>query len=77
MDRAIHVAKRPVLSQASSTKKPEKLHLLKDDFSRAMIDFIPVAMRDITKSTPEGSRSGWGDVGGLHDIRSAIEEVSV
>lgn len=31
-------------------------------------------MRDITKSSPEGGRSGWDDVGGLVDIRNAIKE---
>lgn len=40
-----------------------------------MHDFLPVAMRDITKSTPEAGRSGWDDVGGLSDIRNAIQEV--
>jgi peroxin-1 len=45
-----------------------------DDFSRAMHDFLPVAMRDITKSSPVGDRSGWDDVGGLVDIRNAIKE---
>lgn len=39
-----------------------------------MHDFLPVAMRDITKSSPEGGRSGWDDVGGLVDIRNAIKE---
>lgn len=40
-----------------------------------MHEFLPVAMRDITKSTPEGGRSGWDDVGGLSAIRNAIKEV--
>lgn len=40
-----------------------------------MHEFLPVAMRDITKSAPEVGRSGWDDVGGLTDIRNAIVEV--
>lgn len=40
-----------------------------------MREFLPVAMRDITKSTPEVGRSGWDDVGGLNDIQNAIKEV--
>lgn len=40
-----------------------------------MHDFLPVAMRDITKSASDDGRSGWDDVGGLVDIRNAIKEV--
>ncbi|KAJ0076240.1 hypothetical protein Patl1_34722 [Pistacia atlantica] len=49
--------------------------LVRDDFTQAMHDFLPVAMRDISKPSPEGGRSGWDDVGGLNDIRNAIKEV--
>lgn len=52
------------------------MSLLRDDFLRALHDFLPVAMRDITKTAPEGGRSGWDDVGGLSDIRNAIKEVN-
>ncbi|XP_042500336.1 peroxisome biogenesis protein 1 isoform X2 [Macadamia integrifolia] len=34
-----------------------------------------VAMRGVTKSASEGGRSGWEDVGGLIDIRNAIQEM--
>ncbi|XP_019233051.1 PREDICTED: peroxisome biogenesis protein 1-like [Nicotiana attenuata] len=40
-----------------------------------MHDFVPVAMRDITKPAADGGRSGWEDVGGLNDIRNAIIEM--
>lgn len=40
-----------------------------------MRDFLPVAMRDITKSAADDGRSGWDDVGGLIDIRNSIKEV--
>ncbi|KAJ0079933.1 hypothetical protein Patl1_24533 [Pistacia atlantica] len=43
--------------------------LVRDDFTQAMRDFLPVAMRDISKPFPEGGCSGWDDVGGLNDIR--------
>lgn len=55
--------------------KSENPTLIRDDFSRAMHDFLPIAMRDVTKSAPEGGRTGWDDVGGLVDIRNAIKEV--
>ncbi|KAJ0044700.1 hypothetical protein Pint_05683 [Pistacia integerrima] len=48
--------------------------LVRDDFTQAMHDFLPVAMRDISKPSPEDGRSGWDDVGGLNDIRNAIKE---
>lgn len=59
----------------SAVGKDEIPTLLKEDFSLAMHEFLPVAMRDITKSAPEVGRSGWDDVGGLVDIRNAIKEV--
>lgn len=40
-----------------------------------MNEFLPVAIRDITKPATEGGRSGWDDVGGLTDIRNSIKEV--
>jgi peroxin-1 len=63
------------LPSHSAFDKDEKPTLLKEDFSLAMHEFLPVAMRDITKSSPEVGRSGWDDVGGLTDIRNAITEV--
>lgn len=75
VDRAIHSSIGRLEPSQSSADKSEKFSLKKDDFLRAMHDFLPVAMRDITKSTSEGGRSGWDDVGGLSDIRNAIKEV--
>ncbi|KAI7999318.1 Peroxisome biogenesis protein 1 [Camellia lanceoleosa] len=40
-----------------------------------MQGFLPVSLRDISKSAPEGGRAGWEDVGGLTDIRNAIKEM--
>lgn len=75
VDRTVHAAIGRFLPHRLSVDKCEKPTLLRDDFSQAMHDFLPVAMRDITKSAPEGGRSGWDDVGGLVDIRNSIKEV--
>ncbi|KAK6131484.1 hypothetical protein DH2020_034770 [Rehmannia glutinosa] len=53
----------------------EKPTLVRDDFLQAMQNFLPVAMRDITKPSNEGGRSGWEDVGGLDEIRNSIKEM--
>ncbi|KAG8643609.1 hypothetical protein MANES_11G051180v8 [Manihot esculenta] len=75
VDRTVHAAIGRFLPSHCTLEKHEVPTLVRDDFSRAMHDFLPVAMRDITKSAPEGGRSGWDDVGGLKDIRSAIKEM--
>lgn len=75
VDRTVHAAIGPFLPSHSTFEKHDIPTLIKDDFSRAMHEFLPVSMRDITKSAPEGGRSGWDDVGGLSDIRNAIREV--
>ncbi|KAG7990266.1 hypothetical protein I3843_02G017200 [Carya illinoinensis] len=75
VDRSVHAAVGRFLPSHSAFKVDGKPTLLKEDFSLAMHDFLPVAMRDITKSTPEAGRSGWDDVGGLSDIRNAIQEI--
>ncbi|KAE8009972.1 hypothetical protein FH972_006373 [Carpinus fangiana] len=75
VDRSVHAAIGRFLPSHSAFDKDEKPTLLKEDFSLAMHEFLPVAMRDITKSSPEVGRSGWDDVGGLTDIRNAITEI--
>ena len=74
VDRTIHAAVGRFLPN-HSTGEHEKPTLVKDDFVCAMHDFLPVAMRDITKSATESGRSGWDDVGGLADIQNGIKEV--
>lgn len=74
VDRTIHAAVGRFMPYLLADKH-EKATLNRDDFSRAMHDFLPVAMRDITKSASEGGRSGWDDVGGLIDIQKSIREV--
>ncbi|CAH2073519.1 unnamed protein product [Thlaspi arvense] len=72
VDRAVHAAIGRHLPCKSNISK---YHLVKEDFTRAMHEFVPVAMRDITKSASEGGRSGWEDVGGVTDIKNAIKEM--
>ncbi|XP_050232093.1 peroxisomal ATPase PEX1 [Mercurialis annua] len=73
VDRSVHAAIGRFLP--SRLENHEVPTLVRDDFSQAMHDFLPVAMRDITKSSPESGRSGWDDVGGRKDIRNAIKEM--
>ncbi|GMN62174.1 hypothetical protein TIFTF001_031262 [Ficus carica] len=75
IDRTVHAAVGRYLACHSSFDNCEKPTLLRDDFSRAMHDFLPVAMREVTKSAPDSGRSGWDDVGGLVDIQKAIKEM--
>ncbi|XP_019182268.1 PREDICTED: peroxisome biogenesis protein 1 isoform X2 [Ipomoea nil] len=75
VDRSIHAAVSRILSSSSCLSDKERPTLIKDDFTHAMHEFLPVAMRDITKPSSDGGRTGWEDVGGLNDICNAIKEV--
>ncbi|XP_020238350.1 peroxisome biogenesis protein 1 isoform X2 [Cajanus cajan] len=75
VDRTVHAAVRRFLPSNASIYEHESPSLLREDFSQAMLDFLPVAMRDVTKSASDDGRSGWDDVGGLVDIRNAIKEM--
>ncbi|KAK7400710.1 hypothetical protein VNO78_11984 [Psophocarpus tetragonolobus] len=75
VDRTVHAAVRRFLPSYASIYEHESPALLREDFSQAMLDFLPVAMRDITKPASDDGRSGWDDVGGLVDIRNAIKEM--
>ncbi|XP_027918671.1 peroxisome biogenesis protein 1 isoform X3 [Vigna unguiculata] len=75
VDRTVHSAVRRFLPSNASIDVHESPAILREDFSQAMLDFLPVAMRDITKSASDDGRSGWDDVGGLVDIRNAIKEM--
>lgn len=76
VDRAVHTAmSRTALPPATSELK--KHALLREDFSQAMHDFVPVSMRGVAKKSDEGGRVGWEDVGGLIEIRNAIQEVQL
>nr|XP_016459470.1 PREDICTED: peroxisome biogenesis protein 1-like isoform X1 [Nicotiana tabacum] len=75
VDRSVHAATGRFFTSDLGAGRQEKPLLLKDDFLHAMHEFVPVAMRDITKPAADGGRSGWEDVGGLNDIRNAIIEM--
>ncbi|KAK8524684.1 hypothetical protein V6N13_015695 [Hibiscus sabdariffa] len=75
VDRAVHAAVGRCLPSDTGSEENMKPVLVRDDFSQAMHEFLPVAMRDITKSAPDVGRSGWDEVGGLNDIRDAIKEM--
>ncbi|XP_059656844.1 peroxisomal ATPase PEX1 isoform X2 [Cornus florida] len=75
VDRSVHAAIGRYLSSDLAFGEHGKPILVRDDFSQAMHEFLPVSMRDITKSASEVGRSGWEDVGGLMSIRNAIKEM--
>ncbi|XP_037466027.1 peroxisome biogenesis protein 1-like isoform X5 [Triticum dicoccoides] len=73
VDRAVHAAaSRFVLPSAySNSVNPT---LVKDDFLKALHDFLLVAMRDLRKYAPDGNNGGWEDVGGLNEAVTIIKE---
>ncbi|KAK7362476.1 hypothetical protein VNO77_04590 [Canavalia gladiata] len=75
VDRAVHAAVHRFLPSNAAVYEHENPALQEGDFSKAMHDFLPVAMRDITKSASDDGHSGWDDVGGLVDIQNAIKEM--
>lgn len=75
VDRSVHAAICRFVSVDLDCGEQKKPTLVKDDFLQAMHEFLPVAMRDVTKIASEGSHHGWEDVGGLTEIRNAIKEV--
>ncbi|KAG0480159.1 hypothetical protein HPP92_011017 [Vanilla planifolia] len=73
LDRAVHAASCRFL--AFKDEELESAVLIKEDFVQAMHEFVPVAMRGLTKAGVEGGRTGWEDVGGLDHVRNAIQEL--
>ncbi|VAI86997.1 unnamed protein product [Triticum turgidum subsp. durum] len=73
VDRAVHAAaSRFVLPSAClNSVNPT---LVKDDFLKALHDFLLVAMRDLRKYAPDGNNGGWEDVGGLNEAVTIIKE---
>ncbi|KAM3210520.1 hypothetical protein ACQJBY_064474 [Aegilops geniculata] len=73
VDRAVHAAaSRFVLPSAClNSVNPT---LVKEDFLKALHDFLPVAMRDLRKYAPDGNNGGWEDVGGLNEAVTIIKE---
>ncbi|KAL3690911.1 hypothetical protein R1sor_004562 [Riccia sorocarpa] len=58
----------------NNTLRKSKFEILDEDFSVALEDFVPVAMRGIGKSGHQLSHVGWEDVGGLEATRAALQE---
>ncbi|KAK1361426.1 Peroxin-1 [Heracleum sosnowskyi] len=75
VDRSVHAAISRFVSRDLDCGEQNKPTLVKDDFLQAMHEFLPVAMRDVTKIASQGSHRGWEDVGGLTEIRNAIKEM--
>lgn len=73
VDRAVHAAVSRFLPLSLNQKQNPTL--IENDFSMAMNEFVPASMRDITKPSAEGGRSGWDDVGGLVEVKNSIKEV--
>ncbi|XP_021758011.1 peroxisome biogenesis protein 1-like isoform X2 [Chenopodium quinoa] len=74
VDRSVHAAIGRFLPSQEAVDRVNP-SLIADDFAQARQDFLPVSMRDITKSPSEGGRVGWEDIGGLSDVRDAVKEM--
>ncbi|CAI9266606.1 unnamed protein product [Lactuca saligna] len=75
VDRSVHAAIGRFVSRGLTFGSEKNPNLTKDDFVQAMKGFLPIAMRDITKSASEEGHGGWQDVGGLIEIRNSIKEM--
>ncbi|KAJ9560434.1 hypothetical protein OSB04_005594 [Centaurea solstitialis] len=75
VDRSVHAAIGRFVSHGLAFGSNKKPTLVKDDFLQAMEGFLPIAMRDITKSASEEGHGGWQDVGGLTEIQNSIKEM--
>lgn len=67
----------PESQSVLTSKKNNKFEILEEDFTAALEDFVPVAMRGIGKSGNQLSHLGWEDVGGLDSTRAALQEVEL
>ncbi|BBN13818.1 peroxin-1 [Marchantia polymorpha subsp. ruderalis] len=65
----------PESQSVLTSKKNNKFEILEEDFTAALEDFVPVAMRGIGKSGNQLSHLGWEDVGGLDSTRAALQEM--
>uniref|UniRef100_A0A0E0LXW1 Peroxisomal ATPase PEX1 n=1 Tax=Oryza punctata TaxID=4537 RepID=A0A0E0LXW1_ORYPU len=74
VDRAVHAAASRFVLPSSASLDCAEPTLGKEDFLKAMHDFLPVAMRDLSKYAPADSEGGWEDVGGLNEAVTIIKE---
>jgi peroxin-1 len=75
VDRSVHAAIGRFVSRKLNSGKEKKPTLIKEDFQQAMHEFLPVAMRDVTKASSDDGHGGWENVGGLVDIQNSIKEM--
>ncbi|KAM7518793.1 hypothetical protein LguiB_017755 [Lonicera macranthoides] len=75
VDRSVHAAIGRFVSHNLGSGEQNKPTLIGDDFLQAMHEFLPVAMRDVTKASSEDGCGGWENVGGLTDIQNSIKEM--
>ncbi|KAL2623219.1 hypothetical protein R1flu_003424 [Riccia fluitans] len=73
-DSAGAVESENELQTELSILRKSKFEIVDEDFSVALEDFVPVAMRGIGKSGHQLSHVGWEDVGGLDATRAALQE---
>lgn len=74
VDRAVHAAASRFVLPSKAYLNSVIPTLVKEDFLKAMHDFLPVAMRDLRKYAPDGNDGGWEDVGGLNEAVTIIKE---
>lgn len=77
VDRAVHAAASRFVLPSKAYLNSVMPTLVKEDFLKAMHDFLPVAMRDLRKYAPDGNDGGWEDVGGLNEAVTIIKEVHI
>ncbi len=75
VDRAVHAAASRFVLPSSASVNCAEPTLVKEDFLKAIHDFLPVAMRDLSKYAPADGEGGWEDVGGLNEAVTIIKEV--
>uniref|UniRef100_A0A0E0QM99 Peroxisomal ATPase PEX1 n=1 Tax=Oryza rufipogon TaxID=4529 RepID=A0A0E0QM99_ORYRU len=74
VDRAVHAAASRFVLPSSASVNCAEPTLVKEDFLKAIHDFLPVAMRDLSKYAPADGEGGWEDVGGLNEAVTIIKE---
>ncbi|XP_006660378.3 peroxisome biogenesis protein 1 [Oryza brachyantha] len=74
VDRAVHAAASRFVLPSNAYLNCAEPTLVKEDFLKAMHDFLPVAMRDLSKYAPDDNEGGWEDVGGLNEAVTIIKE---
>ncbi|KAL5231929.1 hypothetical protein ABZP36_030705 [Zizania latifolia] len=74
VDRAVHAAASRFVLPSNAYLNGAEPTLVKEDFLKAMHNFLPVAMRDLSKYAPDDKDGGWEEVGGLNEAVTIIKE---